>query len=202
MDMSDVILNRRMTRDFSRRKIPSEIVMSVCRLALRAPTAGNCHGVELLTIADDDLLATFWKATSDEQWLEKNTDSGVRRAPTVIVPLYCSESYTQRYAMDDKAGSALYKKPAADWDVPFWLTDTSFATMTLLLAAQDHGLGALFFQLHRPERVLLDAFGIPQEYKTIGAIALGYPDEKKNVSPGTTKGLSAPSHPRIHIDHW
>ena len=42
-----------------------------------------------------------------------------------------------------------------DWAVPYWLVDTSFATMLLLLGAAQEGLGTLFFALQsRPGPLL------------------------------------------------
>ena len=53
-------------------------------------------------------------------------------------------AYVARYGEPDKAASGLGRGADA-WPVPFWLVDTAFATMTLLLAATDAGLGALFY---------------------------------------------------------
>ena len=47
------------------------------------------------------------------------------------------------------------------WPVPYWTVDASMSVMTLLLAAEDDGLGALFFGVFRGERELRRALGIP-----------------------------------------
>ena len=70
----------------------------------------------------------------------------------------------------------------ARWPVPYWQVDTAFATMLLLLAAQDEGLGALFFGVFRNGPQLLADLGVPAGHDLIGAIALGHPlaDEPGN----------------------
>jgi nitroreductase len=48
------------------------------------------------------------------------------------------------------------------------------SVMTFLLAAQDAGLGALFFGVFRNEDALRDELSIPADLELLGAIALGY----------------------------
>ena len=55
---------------------------------------------------------------------------------------------------------------AANWPVPYWQIDTAFATMLLLLAAADAGLGALFFGVFRNAERLLDVLGTPCRPRT------------------------------------
>jgi nitroreductase len=49
------------------------------------------------------------------------------------------------------------------------------SVMTMLLAAEDVGLGALFFGIFRGERELRRALAIPPVMQILGAVALGYP---------------------------
>ena len=49
------------------------------------------------------------------------------------------------------------------------------AVMSVLLAAESHGLGALFFGLFDHERPLLDVLGVPDGRRVVGSIALGWP---------------------------
>jgi nitroreductase len=58
--------------------------------------------------------------------------------------------------------------------VPYWQVDTAFATMAMLLAATDAGLGALFFGVFRRGEELLKSLGVPAGHDLIGAVALGY----------------------------
>ncbi len=66
------------------------------------------------------------------------------------MPVTDEAAYRARYSEPDKArfGSGV----ASAWPVPYWLVDTSFATMAILLSAVDAGLGALFFGLNGSPR--------------------------------------------------
>jgi len=46
--------------------------------------------------------------------------------------------------------------------------------MTLLLAAHDLGLGALFFAVFSGEAELRKLLGVPQDLQLIGAVAMGW----------------------------
>jgi hypothetical protein len=87
------------------------------------------------------------------------------------------------------------------------------SAMTMLLAAEDAGLGALFFGIFRGERQLRRALGIPGFMQILGAIAIGYaapPDETPPSGDDTGafgSGRSAPRKRRtpdeiIHRGGW
>ena len=84
-----------------------------------------------------------------------------------------SRGLLARYREPDKSATGL--GDAAAWPVPYWQVDTSFATMAMLLAATDAGLGALFFGVFRRGPELLESLGVPGGQDLIGAVALGYP---------------------------
>ena len=58
--------------------------------------------------------------------------------------------------------------------MPYWTVDASMAVMTLLLGAEDAGLGALFFAVFHGERQVRRALGIAAVMQILGALALGY----------------------------
>ena len=116
------------------------------------------------------------------------------------------QAYVDRYAEPDKAATGLGRSPTR-WPVPYWQVDTAFATMLLLLAAVDAGLGALFFGVFRNGEKLLADLGVPGGYELIGAMALGYPRRRRarplrrtapppprrDRAPGRLAGRSVPA---------
>jgi nitroreductase len=125
---------------------------------------------------------------------------GLVAAPVVVVPVGVPDAYVHRYAEPDKAASGLGTDASA-WPVPFWLIDTAFATMTLLLAATDAGLGALFYGLFEREDVVRAAYGIPADHRPVGAVALGWPgaDDRPGRSAGRAR---RPLAEVVHRARW
>lgn len=164
--LDDVIRRRRMTRTFDSTALDADLVDGLLDLARRAPSAGYSQGVHFLALTGES-LAKFWEVTGGNEWF----DEGVLAAPVIVLPLADPDAYTSRYAEGDKAGHGL--EIAANWEVPFWLTDAAMATQNLLLLADERGLGALYFGIFRNARLALDAFGVPASVMQVGAVALG-----------------------------
>jgi nitroreductase len=174
-----------MTRRYSDAPVPADVLDRVLDVALRGPSAGFCQGVDLLVLEGPAQTRRFFEMTSDPEFLAgPGALHGLLRAPVIVLPIGDPGVYVARYAEADKARSRLAGVPAEDWPVPYWLVDSSFAVMLLLLAATNEGLGALFFQLHRDPGPLLEALGVPEGKQVIGAVALGYEE------PSTPKGAT------------
>jgi nitroreductase len=162
-----------MVRSFEDRSVPPEVVDAVLAHAVQAPSAGFSQGWAFVVLEGPDQTGVFWRTTTTPQWRASTRRAGLLRAPVVVLPLAHRQAYLDRYAEPDKEGSGLDRPDA--WPVPYWLVDTGFATMLMLLSASDSGLGAAFLGIFRGEGELRAALGIPDGYKPIGAVAIGYP---------------------------
>jgi nitroreductase len=170
VEFRDVIRKRKMVRTYLDRPIDHDVVDRLLDAARRAPSAGFSQGVSFLVFEGSDEVARFWAAvTRKEPW----PSEGLKGAPLIIVPLAGKQVYLDRYAEEDK-GWAVGSE--SRWPVPYWVVDTSFASMSILLAAVAEGLGALFFGMDATGyQRLRDAFGVPVEWDPIGVIAIGHP---------------------------
>lgn len=172
-----------MTRDFTTEPLDPQLVDDLVDAARRAPSAGYSQGVHFV-ILSGDAVAKFWQTTNAELWFAEKQD-GVLRAPVIVLPIADPVAYTSRYAESDKAGHGL--DVAANWAVPFWLTDTAMAVQNLLLLAEDRRLGALYFGIFRNVEVLLADLGVPEGMLSVGVVALGHraPTDRPSGSPLT-----------------
>ncbi len=191
MDFESVIRQRRMVRNFEGRPLPPEIVERLLANARRGPSAGFTQGFELLVLEGAEQTGRFWDVSLPPAERDGFRWPGLLRAPLVIVAFADERAYRERYAEPDKRSSA--------FRVPWWLVDTSFAALLVLLTAVDAGLGALFFGVFRPEAVRA-AFGVPIRYLPLGAIAVGYPAPDE-PSPSLRRG-HRPAAEVIHRGHW
>jgi nitroreductase len=170
---AEVVRSRRMTRAFSPDPLPDGLLDELVDLASRAPSAGKTQGWHVVALEGDD-TARFWDITLPP---ERRANFRWRRlldAPVILLPLADPQAYVDRYAEPDKAATGLGDGTDA-WPVPYWTIDASMAMMTLLLAAEDAGLGALLFGVFRGEPELRESLGIPADLELLGAVALGHP---------------------------
>ena len=188
-----------MVRNFERRPVPPVLVDRILANAQRAPSAGFSQGWAFLVLEGDD-TATFWDATfpRDEGGRDSFRWPGLFDAPLIVVPLSHKAAYLDRYAEADKGWT---DRDESRWPVPYWDIDTGMAAMLMLLTAVDVGLGALFFGIF-PKRMarFREAFGIPDEYTPIGALAIGWPLPDQ-PSPSISRGRRPPADV-IHRGRW
>ena len=187
-----------MTRRFAPTPLPTAVLDELLDLARRAPSAGFSQGVHFLVLTGDS-LALFWQVTGAGEWFAAQ-QPGVLQAPAIVLPLADPTAYTARYAERDKAGHGL--DDAANWEVPFWLTDTSMAVQNLLLLAEARGLGALYFGIFRNARLLLDQLGVPAHVLQVGAVALGTRATDDVPSGSPTGRPRRPATHVVHHSHW
>ncbi|MDP9074431.1 MAG: nitroreductase family protein, partial [Actinomycetota bacterium] len=171
MEFQAVLRRRKMVRSFADRPVAPEILDRILGNAQRAPSAGFSQGWAFVVLEGPAQTGTFWHHVAEPGWLAQPDHPGLLRAPVIILALAHKQAYLDRYSEPDKARSGLTRE--ADWPVPYWLVDTAFATMVILLSTVDAGLGALFFGLTRGQAALLDALGVPEGFEPIGAVALG-----------------------------
>jgi nitroreductase len=202
MDLEQLISRRKMTRRFDGAPVDPDLRDKVLRAAASAPSAGHSQGVDFLVIEAAAGRRRFFEQTTDPAWRNRQGGSAedLMPAPLVVLPLADPSAYVARYALADKSASGLAGLAAEEWPVPYWLVDAAFATMLLLLAATNAGLGALFFRLHRDPGAFLAEAGVPPDRQVIGAVAIGWPhqDGERVRRRRATRALAE----RVHLERW
>jgi nitroreductase len=202
MEFRDVVRRRRMVRDYDPdRPVPAEVRERLLEHAIRAPSAGFSQGWAFLVLESQEDRERFWQSsTSPEQaarmddWLRR-----MRRAPLLIVPLSHKQAYLDRYAEPDKGAT---DRDESRWPVPYWDVDTGMAALLILLTVVDEGLAACFFGIE-PGRQdsFRGAFGVPEAYRPIGCISVGYPGSEDKRSPSLRRGRRGVEEV-VHRGRW
>ncbi len=199
MQLEDAVRRRRMVRSFATTPVEAEVIDRIIDLARRSPTAGHSQGVDFVVLNGPDEIARFWSVGALRRYWE-GVFPGVVDAPVLVLPVADAGAYLRRYSEPDKAAAGLQE--ASAWPVPYWLTDTAMATMTLLLAAVDAGLGALFFGLFRGTEVEVgERLGIPEGHELIGVVAMGHAADSGPTGSAATRRRRALSEV-IHRGGW
>lgn len=193
MELQDTIRRRRMVREFDpNRPVPRAALERIVGNATRAPSAGFSQGHGFLVLDTPTDCATFWEVTNRPGQEEATGSPSMHGARAIVVPFAHKQAYLDRYAQPDKGFPPNYE---ARWRIPHWYVDTAFATMLMLLTVVDEELGAIFFSIRDPGP-LREAFGVPDGYDPIGALAIGYP------APDLPSGKRAGRRDRDDVVHW
>lgn len=229
MDLTALARSRRMTRSFDAGRPVSDAELdALLTVAATAPSAGMTQGWDLVVLRTAAARERFWSLTRrgqaatepaaapgpDSRWL-----AGMRTAPLLLVVLGDPAAYGQRYAAPDKRARAEAERDVggagavsgpdrtdasagARGPSPWWVVDPAMASVLVLLAAADAGLGACFFGVP-PERlqVVRDAFGVPADYTPIGAVSVGYPAAGGAEGSAGRKGRR-PVEEVVHTGRW
>ena len=131
-----------MVRAFESTPIDRALLTQLVDTASRSPSAGKTQGWSLVVL-EGASTETFWSATMTAETRSTFRWQHLFAAPVIALSFADPQAYLDRYAESDKEKTGLGASTSA-WPTPYWTVDASFATMTLLLAAHDAGLGALF----------------------------------------------------------
>jgi nitroreductase len=181
VSFADVVRRRRMTRAFRPDPLPPGLLEELADLAARSPSAGKTQGWHLVVL-EGEATARFWDITLPADRRATFRWQQLLDAPVLAIVLADPQAYVDRYAESDKAPTGLGESTGA-WPTPYWTVDAAMATMTLLLAAEDAGLGALFFGVFSGEQELRTRLSVPERIEIVGALALGYRAESAD-QPG------------------
>lgn len=184
MELTEAVRARRMCRSFRSDPVDADRVDALLALAQRAPSAGNTQGWQFLVLEGAEDVARYWAVTLPAERRDRFPWPGLLRAPVLVLPCADAAAYPARYSEADKANRAAaggaersaLASGVAGWPVPYWTVDTAMATMVLLLAVVDAGLGACLFGLFEHEAAVREAFAIPDALQPIAVVAIGMPD--------------------------
>ena len=196
MEFRDVVLKRRMVRNFADKSVDPGLIERILDLSRHAPSAGFTQGQSFLVVTDPEKKKEIARTCEEDEYVKRGFDPFISRAPVLLVPCTSEAAYHRRYREADKVnqdGTEIH------WPVPYWFMDIGCAVMIALLAAVDEGLVSAFAGSTDMDtlRALLD---IPAEVTPVGVIALGYraPDVP---SPSLKRGRKADTE-YIHRERW
>lgn len=155
MELIDIMLKRRSVRKFKKLEVPKEKLEKILNAALLAPTSRNRNPCTFYVIKNKDILKKLSK---------------VKKAGAAFL------------AEADCAVAVFADREKADT----WVEDSSIALTYMMLLAEEQGIGNCWCQLHMrfsedgndAEKNASDILSMPGNYRIVGILGLGIPDEK------------------------
>lgn len=196
MEFRDIVLKRRMVRNFADKPVEPAIIDRILELTRHAPSAGFTQGQSFIVVTKPETKKAIAATCEEDEYVERGFAPFISRAPVLLIPCTSEAAYHRRYQEADKVnpdGSEVV------WPVPYWFMDIGCAVMVALLAAIDEGLVSAFAGSKDLDRLrtLLD---IPAEVTPVGVIALGY-RARDIPSPSLKRGRKADEE-YIHRERW
>ena len=182
-----------MVRAFTDEAVEPSLVLDLCDLARRAPSAGNSQGIDLVVLQGPDEVGEYWDLTLPAERRSGFRWPGLVAAPVLVLVVTDPPTYVARYAEADKSTSGLGRGADA-WPVPYWWVDAGAAVEHLLLGSVAAGLGACLFGTFDHEAAVAAHFGIPAGRRIAGVVAIGHPDPESD-GPGRSS-----TRPRRSLD--
>lgn len=199
--VAEVMSRRRMCRDFSSSALDRADVDAVLDTARRAPSAGFTHGVEFLVLDAPAGTGAYWDSTFADDDRAGFAHQGLFLAPVLIVVTVRPQAWPERYGATDKATTGLGLGTEA-WPVPYWWVDAGMVVQNLLLAAEERGWGALFFGVFDHERAVAATFGVPDDRRLVGTIAMGHPAGARAASRSVGRNPRPGLGDVVHRGRW
>ncbi len=156
-DAMNIIMNRTSVRSYSDKIIPDDVMQSILRAGMAAPSGKNAQPWELIEVRDRETL----DALSEAQPFANRT---LKDATAAIV--VCGYS-------DPENGGSIY------WDV-----DCAAVSQNILLAVEYFGVGAVWTTTHphaEPVKKVREILNLPNNITPLNVISMGYPDSPKAV---------------------
>src|SRR5688500_17608680 len=103
MEFQDVVLKRRMVRNFADTPVAPEVIARTIDLSRPAASVGFAQGLSIVAVTDPDTRAAIAEAAGEAAYVQGGFDPFVRKAPVVLIPCTSEAAYRRRYAEPDKA---------------------------------------------------------------------------------------------------
>lgn len=169
MDFLEIIMNRRSIRHFKATRVENDKIDALLRSAMYAPSAVNCQPWHFILVDDRSLMKKIMEMHPSSKMLETASHA----------ILVCGDEKLQH-------------------DTGYWIADCGAATENILLAAKSLDLGTCWIGIYPREKRMTackEIFGLPHYIQAFALIAIGYPDEVKDL-PDRYKPE------RIYLNRW
>lgn len=164
------IYSRRSIRKFKDQPVEDELIKQMLRAGMYAPSAGNEKPWHFIVVKDREKLNKITTLHIHTQMLKE--------APLAIIA--CADTSIAKY------------------NGAFWIQDMAASIQNILLQGQALGLGTCWCGVYPIEGLVQgvsELFNLPEHIKPVNIIAVGHPDESREVRERYDED-------RVHYESW
>ena len=155
----DALAGRRSIRSYKKEPVSKDIVLDLIKTAETAPSAGNLRARKYVVVTNAQMRKAVAVAAYGQ--------SQVETAPLLVV--ICADVLRSSRRYGDRG--SLYS-----------IQDAAAATMCLLLAAYDLGLGACWNGAF-DDQIVRDALNLAKDVLPVAILSIGWPAESPRAPP-------------------
>ncbi len=180
MDAKQAILSRRSTRKFKDRPVDDETLKEIIEAGRYAPSGGNCQSNHFFVIRDKNILEKLTVMVRDA-FSKMEIQDGMYKSLVNSITLSRSGNYVFHYNPPCLIVLANRK------DYGNNLADVACALENMMICTNAMDLGSCWINqlrwLNEEEKLLelFYSFGMKEDERIYGALALGYPDSEDEL---------------------
>jgi nitroreductase len=159
MNLMDALVGRRSIRSYKEEPVSKDLILDLIKAAETAPSAGNLRARKYVVVTNTEMKKALAAAAYGQ--------SQVETAPMLVVICADIPRSSKRYG--DRG--SLYS-----------IQDAAAATMCLLLAAYDLGLGACWNGAF-DDQIVRDALNLAKDVLPVAILSIGWPAESPRSAP-------------------
>ena len=159
MNLIDALAGRRSIRSYKEEQVSRDLILDLIKAAETAPSAGNLRARKYVVVTNTQMRKALAVAAYGQ--------SQVETAPLLIV--ICADVPRSSGRYGDRG--SLYS-----------IQDAAAATMCLLLAAYDSGLGACWNGAF-DDQIVRDALNLAKDVLPVAILSIGWPAELPRAPP-------------------
>ena len=175
MEFSDLVKKRRSTHFFIDEPVSDEDLNYILEAARWAPSAGNSQPWQFIIARKPENIQKIWETTkgityniTKNKTIQINPQTFIKKASAIIIVVTDPTVYKGKQS---SVKSDLYS-----------IQDSANATMSLLLAAANRGLGACWVGMFQEEK-LRQALNIPSHMRPVAIIPVGHTKSQEKPRP-------------------
>jgi nitroreductase len=195
----DVLLRkRRNVYGFQDKAVPDAILHKILENARHVPSAGFTQDFDLVVVRDAAIKRKLAEAGREQEYAGYAgiVRGFIEKAPVVVVPCGNKPRFESKYGSPAEKNSR----------IPWWLTDSAFSSIVLILSAFQEGMAASFIGAI-DEKMVAESLNLPADGSIIplAIIPIGYKhEEERRFDPEMRKKMKTlrQSTKQIHWEKW